>query len=105
MKRVIILAGLIGCAGVTLTLTAVADWPQFRGPNGQGVSPSKGVPTSAENLAWKAELPGPGGSGPIVFGDRIYVTCYSGYAVSGASGGDLNSLQRHVVCLQRDDGK
>jgi hypothetical protein len=33
------------------------------------------------------------------------VTCYSGYAVPGSSGGDVSALQRHVLCLQRTDGK
>ena len=33
------------------------------------------------------------------------MTCYSGYAVPGSPGGDLSALQRHVLCLQRADGK
>jgi outer membrane protein assembly factor BamB len=85
-----------------------SDWRQFRGPNGQGVSHSKGLPTTGSaqpNIAWKASLPGPGGSSPIVFSNRIYLTCYSGYAVPGTAATDLNALQRHVVCLERTDGK
>ncbi len=57
------------------------------------------------NLAWKTPLPGPGGSSPIVAGDRIYLTCYTGYAVPGSSGGDMSRLQRHVLCLDRTDGR
>lgn len=90
-----------------ITPPSVRGWHQFRGPGGQGVSPSQGLPTSwsnPENLVWKVELPGPGGSSPIVFEDRIYVTCYSGYAVPGSSGGNLGTLQRHLLCLQRTDG-
>jgi hypothetical protein len=84
------------------------DWAQFRGPAGQGVSRGRGLPITwgaEQNLAWKTPLPGPGGSSPIVFGGRIYLTCYSGYAVPGSPAGDLNALQRHVLCLQRTDGK
>ena len=60
-----------------------ADWPRFRGPNGSGVSTEK-KPLPAEwsdtkNLKWKAELPGPGNSCPIVVGDRVFVTCWTGY--------------------------
>lgn len=86
---------------------AAAEWRQFRGPGGQGVSQGKGAPvhwSADRNLTWKAPLPGPGGSSPIVFGEQVYVTCYSGYAVPGAAGGDLGALRRHVVCLNRADG-
>ena len=72
----------------TLLLTAAAgagraeDWPQWRGPNGNGVSTDKGFPTrwSAEAVAWKARLGGLGISSPIVWGDRVFVTSQSGRA-------------------------
>jgi hypothetical protein len=56
------------------------DWPRFRGPNGMGTSDATGLPTTwsaTENMAWKTEMPGPGASSPIVFGDQIYLTCIS----------------------------
>ena len=56
---------------------AVENWPQWRGPGGQGVSADTAVPTewaSDKNILWKAELPGTGMSSPIVWGDRIYLT-------------------------------
>ena len=60
-----------------------ADWPRFRGPNGDGLSPdSAPAPvewSEAKNLKWKTALPGPGLSSPIIVGDRVFVTCYSGY--------------------------
>ncbi|MBI4601051.1 MAG: PQQ-binding-like beta-propeller repeat protein [Planctomycetes bacterium] len=96
-------------AGGTAALAAPAgDWPQFRGPGGQGTSAAKGLPAawSAEkDLVWKTELPGPGASSPIVLGERIFVTAYSGYAVPGAPRGELDDLRRHVLCLRRSDGK
>jgi hypothetical protein len=84
------------------------DWRQFRGPAGQAVSRSQGLPTTwslTNNLVWKTELPGPGASSPIVLGDRVYVTCYTGYAVPGSPGGEVEALQRHIVCLRRTDGR
>ena len=97
---------------VVLTMTAQptlgADWTQFRGPNGAGVSSDANVPltwSDTENLRWKVELPGPGSSSPIVLGDRIFVTCYSGYGVPKANGGDIKALQRHLVCVDRSNGK
>ena len=97
------------CIALTLVArtTNAADWTQFRGPNGAGISAELNVPltwSDTENLRWKVELPGPGSSSPIVIGDRIFVTCYSGYGVPKASGGDIKSLQRHLVCVSRSDG-
>ena len=84
------------------------DWLEFRGPGGLGVSSSQGLPvrwSAGQNVVWKTELPGPGASSPIVLGERVFVTCYSGYAVPGVPGGDMSSLKRHVLCLGRSDGQ
>jgi outer membrane protein assembly factor BamB len=85
-----------------------ADWPRFRGPGGAATSEDRGLPTTwsdAENLAWKAELPGAGASSPIVIGDRVFVTCYSGYGLDAEHPGELARLERHLLCLDRDTGE
>jgi outer membrane protein assembly factor BamB len=85
-----------------------ADWLRFRGPTGMGTSDAKGLPvrwSADENLAWKTRLPGPGASSPIVLGDRIYVTCYTGYFVPDQPGGTLDQLQRHLLALRLADGE
>lgn len=53
-----------------------ANWPQWRGPNDNGSTSVKGLPTKWDtaNLQWKVSLPGKGCSTPIVWNDRIYVT-------------------------------
>ena len=71
-------AGLI----VLLVLAApvAADWKQFRGPGGQGISDEKDLPakwSSTDNVVWKVELPGPGSSCPVVAKDRVYLTAYT----------------------------
>lgn len=84
------------------------DWPRFRGPSGVGSSDATGLPVAwseNENIVWKTALPGAGASSPIVFGDHVYLTSYTGYLVPGESGGSLDDLERHLICLQRDDGK
>src|SRR3954452_262874 len=89
------------------TFASAADWPQFRGPGGLGVSNDKGVPekwSEKENVLWKTKLPGPGTSSPITVGDAIYLTCYSGYAASPSDPGDPKDLLRHLVCLDRKTG-
>jgi outer membrane protein assembly factor BamB len=53
------------------------DWPQFRGPTGQGVSTETGLPTewgADHGIAWSTPIPGMGWSSPIVHGDRVFVT-------------------------------
>ncbi len=87
---------------------SAGDWPGFRGPGARGVSDQTGLAltwSDTENLAWKTPLPGPGSSSPIVFGDRIYVTCYSGYGLDPNEPGDPDGLKRHLVCVRATDGE
>ena len=84
------------------------DWTAFRGSKGLGVSADTRVPSTwsdAQNLKWKAALPGPGASSPVVLGDRVFVTCYSGYGADRSQDGGPESLKRHLVCVGRTDGK
>ncbi len=53
------------------------DWPQFRGPDGQGRSDEKALPltwSETENVRWKVPIPGRGWSSPAILGDRIWLT-------------------------------
>jgi outer membrane protein assembly factor BamB len=53
------------------------DWPQFRGPTGQGHSSERGVPlewTESHNVRWKTPVPGRGWSSPVVSAGRIWLT-------------------------------
>lgn len=82
------------------------DWPRFRGPNGSGIS-ATAAPTEfgeTTNMKWKAELPGRGASCPIIIGDRVFITCYSGYGMGGDEE-KLSNLKRHLICFARTDGK
>jgi outer membrane protein assembly factor BamB len=93
---------------LTAVLAMAADWPQFRGPGGRGVAPDKGLPVTwgdDRNLVWKTALPGPGSSSPIVVGDRVFLTCYSGYGLPGKHPGNRAGLKRHLLCLERKSGK
>src|SRR5208282_1932717 len=84
-------------ARATLTVTALLvsglalagsdDWPGWRGPTANGISPLKDVPSSwsaERNVAWKTPLEGRGHSSPVVWGDRIFLTTdIQGEAVTG----------------------
>ena len=94
MKELSTLAALMIA---TAWLTA-ADWPQFRGPNGSGVSGDKNLPetwSDAKNVRWKAKVPGRSVASPVVAGGRVYVASASG----------VNSTRLHVVCFDAKDGK
>lgn len=84
-----------------------SEWNRFRGPSGMGTSDAKGLPlnwSTSESIAWKTELPGPGASSPIVHGDRIYLTCYTGFFVPDQQGGRKEDLKRHLIAVRRSDG-
>ncbi len=75
--------GCLFAIALTASLSA-ADWPQWRGPRGNGATDEKNLPvkwSATENVAWKASLGGLGVSSPIVFGDRVFVTSQIGTGV------------------------
>jgi len=77
VRRLVACSFVLAAAGVA----AAANWPQWRGPNNDGVSRETGLPTQwdgTQNIAWKLPLPGMGGSTPAVWGDRIFLTCADG---------------------------
>ena len=105
MVRSRILCVLVLIIGLN-SLVSASDWSRFRGPNGSGIS-SDTASTPVEwspdrNVRWKTPLPGAGVSSPIVVGDLLFVTCYSGY---GANFGKIEDLKRHLVCVDRSSGK
>ena len=60
-----------------LAAAAEEDWPQFRGPSGQGLSNESGLPlewSESRNIQWKTAVPGVGWSSPSIVGDRIWLT-------------------------------
>lgn len=80
---------------LALSLYAPAsDWPRFRGPNGNGINETSGLPAEfgpQKNLVWRIPLP-PGHSSPILVGDRIFLTAYDGDKLL-------------TICLDRATGK
>ncbi|MDA3923882.1 MAG: PQQ-binding-like beta-propeller repeat protein [Kiritimatiellae bacterium] len=80
----ILTAALLSC------MTVVAqNWPQWRGPEGNGVAAPGKYPvkfSAATDLLWQAPLPGKGGSTPIVWKDRIVITSGVGEKDEGQDG-------------------
>ncbi|MEL6109930.1 MAG: PQQ-binding-like beta-propeller repeat protein [Planctomycetota bacterium] len=66
--------GQSGVAIVSRDTSALADqWPQWRGPNGDGIAVGQSPPTiwNADEVTWRADVPGRGHGSPIVVGDRV----------------------------------
>ena len=86
---------------------ATADWPRFRGTNGSGRSTSEEPPvrwSPTENMLWKAKIPGHGSSSPVIAGEKVFVTCYSGYGLDRDDPGEMQDLRLHLLCFARSDG-
>ena len=67
---------------VLVTGLTGADWRQFRGNDSSSVAPGEKPPVTwgeTENIAWKIPLSGRGLSGPIIVGDRVYLTSSDGF--------------------------
>jgi outer membrane protein assembly factor BamB len=77
------------------------DWPEFRGPTGQGISHAHKLPTewsATKNVAWKRELPGLGWSSPVVVAGKVYLTTATN--IAGNKDWSLRAL-----CLDAKDGQ
>lgn len=80
-----------------LPARAADNWPQFRGPTGQGLSESVGLPltwSETDNVAWKMPLHGKAWSSPVVWGDQIWLT------TATEDGREL-----FAIAVERDTGK
>ena len=73
MKRLLVLLLLAG----TSVLAQAEDWPQFRGPTGQGHATERNLPlewSETHNIIWKVPVPGLGWSSPAVANGRVWLT-------------------------------
>src|SRR4051794_9716976 len=98
-RSVIIALAVAVAAGVAVPAAAEppAHWPQFRGPNANGVAPdAMKLPTKfgpTEHVLWKTPLP-PGASSPCIWGDRVFLT-----------GFDPSTKTLETFCLDRKNGQ
>lgn len=81
MAIVLFLCSLLVASASAQELSSVAlakeDWPEFRGPGGQGHSVERGLPLQwgeGKNVAWKTPVAGLGWSSPVVAGGRVWMT-------------------------------
>jgi outer membrane protein assembly factor BamB len=70
-------ACVLFCSLLSCSPTLLAQWPQFRGADGQGHSAERGLPTewgATRNIAWNVVVPGRGWSSPVVSAGRVWLT-------------------------------
>ncbi|HKO62878.1 MAG TPA: PQQ-binding-like beta-propeller repeat protein [Pyrinomonadaceae bacterium] len=111
----------------SVIIAKTSNWPQWRGPDGRGVSEEKGLPaewTNTKNVKWKTPISGRGHSSPIVWGKKIFLTTsVDGETIPGRTPGVSHKMSdgsdfvhpdavganlKHtfkVVCIDRDTGK
>jgi outer membrane protein assembly factor BamB len=98
------------------TTLFAGDWPQWRGPDSNGVSSETALPlkwSASENVAWKVPLPGRGMSTPIVVGDRVFVTSQIGAGIVDATSAryegpipkNEGTVTFVIQCFRRSDGR
>jgi hypothetical protein len=78
-------------------LLAAENWPEFRGPAGDGHSDAKGLPLEFgedKNVKWKTAIHGKGWSSPVIWGSQIWLT------TATEDGTELS-----VVCVDKESGK
>jgi len=86
---------ILACCAATLS--AAASWPEWRGPGGDGVVGKGPFPLSwsaEKNVGWKASLPAPGNSSPVVCEDHVFVTC-----------ANIDGSERSLLAFDRATGK
>jgi outer membrane protein assembly factor BamB len=96
MKHTPLFAVLLLCLTSSI-FAADENWPQFRGPSGQGTTDAKGLPTTwseTKNVKWKTAIHGKGWSSPVIWGNQVWLT------TATEDGHDL-----FAMCIDKESGK
>ena len=92
-----LLHGFVACCLLSTGLSASCDWPQFRGPDGDGQFKGTGLPlkwSETNNVKWKTAIQGKAWSSPVICGDQIWMT------TAPEEGTRLSA-----ICVDRNSGK
>ncbi|HEV2946795.1 MAG TPA: PQQ-binding-like beta-propeller repeat protein [Gemmataceae bacterium] len=95
--RIATLAIIIVCAFSLTQASAGDNWPEFRGPSGDGHSDAVGLPTrwsENENIKWKVAIHDKGWSSPVIWGNQIWLTTAT-----------TDGHKLFVMCVDRETGK
>ncbi len=123
--KIILVILFLSCVAGLATTAGAANWPQWRGPGGSGVSTETNLPAEwnvNKNIKWKTPIAGRGHSSPVVWGNKTFVTtAIAGDVVPGAKAvthvienqeflhpDSIGADRKHtfkVICINADTGK
>ncbi len=89
--------GLVCALWAACPIAAAENWPQFRGPTGDGVSQATGLPVTwseTEHITWKTPIHDKGWSSPVIWDNQIWMTTAT-----------ANGKQSFAVCVDRETGR
>ncbi len=106
----------LGILLLTTTWTWAENWPHWRGPGRDGVSPEKNLPVSwsaTENVAWKVPMPAWSGATPIIWGEYVFLNAAEGGKRKSPDAArrqpsekpDPKAEQLALWCLDRNTGR
>lgn len=92
--RLLIFSLVMSC--LPATLTAQSNWPEYRGPNGDGQAPDANLPVAINEsvVKWQTPIHGKGWSSPVVWGDQIWLTTAT-----------KDGTKMYAICVDRQSGK
>lgn len=94
---------VIAACGIAVNVPAASDWPEFRGPTGQGHAVGARPPvewSATKNIAWKQPIPGRGWASPVLKNGRVYLTT----AIAPGEGSS-GKLSLRALCLDEASGR
>ncbi len=92
-----LLPTLAVCLAALAPCHAAVNWPQFRGPAGNGMTAERGLPVTwseTEHIRWKTAIHGRGWSSPVIWDKQIWMTT-----------APADGKQLYAVCVDRDSGE
>lgn len=97
------------------SLLAADNWPQFRGPTGDGHAVAKNLPikwSETENIRWKTPIHDKGWSSPVIWGDQIWLTAVKAKYADNAPKENAAQkipvpdwIEMYAICLDKSSGK
>src|SRR3954468_9728044 len=88
---------LFAVLAASVVALAADNWPEFRGPHGDGHADARNLPTTwseTQNVKWKTAIHDKGWSSPVVWGDQVWLT-------TATEKGD----KLYAVAVDRESGK
>ena len=91
-----------------VVVVSAENWPQFRGPTGQGHSSERGLPlewSESRNVTWKVPVPGRGWSSPVVADGRVWLTTAVHRGAGSPGTNDVKGASLRLLAYDVESGR